>query len=129
MSALEQRLDQAVPGWQAIVVSPQFLDWATRIGPRMYGSTWRPRQQVLDDAVRAGDVATVIQLLREFEAYRSGAPSRSRIPTYTREQVRRGEFAGREMEWARLEADFIRAAREGRIPNGVPLAKNFGDGR
>jgi hypothetical protein len=42
-------------------------------------------------------------------------------PTYTRAQVkqlyeqhRKGAYVGREAEWARLEADFFTAQREGR---------------
>jgi hypothetical protein len=57
-----------------------------------------------------------------------------RKPFYTRPQIlkfheahRRGQITG--PEWDRLERDIIAAAREGRVANPVPLAKNFGDGR
>jgi hypothetical protein len=136
MTALEQELDRAAPGWRTVVHSPQWVDWLTRIGPKMYGSTYRPRREVFHDAARSGDVATVIQLLRDFEAYRSGAPSRTPIATYTREQIaenyrqhRRGAWNGREAEWQRLERSMIAAARDGRVPNGQPLTKNWQDGR
>jgi hypothetical protein len=135
MNTLERQLDQTAPGWRTTVNDPQFQDWATRIGPRMFGPTYRPRQEVLDDAARSGDVATVIQLLRDFEEYRSRSPTRTPIATFTREQIaenyrqhRRGAWNGREDEWARLERSMIAAARDGRVPNGQPLAKNWQDG-
>jgi hypothetical protein len=141
-ATMERELDEAIgSSWRSMIDSPQFKDWATRIGPRLFGSTFRPRQQVLDDAVRAGDSATIIQLVRDFGEYCNRGQSlmgrgRAVWPAYTREQVRqnyerhrRGEFAGREADWARLEKDMVRAARDGQIPNSVPLAKNFGDGR
>ena len=47
-------------------------------------------------------------------------------PIYTRETIgqlyeahRKGAYAGREAEWARIEADIFAAQREGRV-QGVP---------
>ena len=50
-------------------------------------------------------------------------------PIYTASQIsklydqkRRGAYNGREQEWARLEADFFRAQKEGRVVGGKDLA-------
>ena len=69
----------------------------------------------------------------------SSSPAASRAPSrrgvsgkkfYTRddikrlyEQHRRGTFAGREAEWAALEADLFRAQHEGRVEQKVYLTK------
>jgi hypothetical protein len=66
-------------------------------------------------------------------ARRSAMPSSSR-QFFTREQIRqnyerhrKGQITG--AEWNQLEHNMIAAAREGRVANAVPLAKNFADGR
>jgi hypothetical protein len=47
-------------------------------------------------------------------------------PIYTRAQIaqlyeqhRKGAYTGREAEWARQEADFYAAQREGRVRGGI----------
>ena len=64
-----------------------------------------------------------------------GSP-RQPAPTFTREQIQRnyrlhqkGEWAGREADWNRLEGQMIRAAAAGLVPGGLPTMKNHGDGR
>ena len=59
----------------------------------------------------------------------SGASGRARHadgPIYTRDQIaklyrqhQQGAYRGREAEWARQEADFYRAQREGRVLGGM----------
>jgi hypothetical protein len=130
MTALEQQLDNAAPGWRGIVNTAHFADWLTRIsrGP------WRSRQEEFDAAVQAGNSAPVVRLLQEFAEYRSRSQSLmsrgGRV--YSREQVRqayerrrRGQYS--DDEWRRVEHDIIAAGREGRISGGLALAKNPGD--
>jgi len=45
-------------------------------------------------------------------------------------QHRKGAFAGREIEWARIENDIVAAGREGRVIGGISLEKSrSGDSR
>jgi len=81
----------------------------------------------------------VIKFFQDYLAERPGqpAPQPGQRPSiaidgraiYTRPQIaqlyeahRKGAYAGREAEWAQLEADFIRAANEGRVVGAKSVA-------
>ena len=140
---LEQQLDAAVPQWRQIVSDPGW-DAFLAIPNRLTGQT---KGQLLDHANATSNVAGMAELIKEYawrlqmreldRAAMSGYPAfNGRRSTYTREQIaanyhahQRGEFAGREADWDALERSMIAAAREGRVANALPLAKNHGDGR
>ena len=129
---LEQALDRAVPNWREILTTPGWVGWM--VGTHLYSGT--SRQRHLDAAAARGDAEGVAQFFRDFLAWRpprapqpvGPAPDGKRI--YTRPEIlqlhaqhRKGAYKGREIEWARLENDIIRAGREGRIIGGIPLEK------
>jgi len=136
---LEQALDRAIPEWREISTNPWWLAWLA--GTHLYSGT--SRQWHLDVAAARGDADSVIAFYRDFLAWRPGRASSPVGPAptgkaiYTRadilrlhEQHRKGAFAGREVEWARIENDIIAAGREGRIIGGIPLEKSrSGDSR
>jgi hypothetical protein len=127
---IDMALDQAVPNWREINSDPRFIDWLRRSDPL----SGQPRQALLDEATTTGNAARVISFFRGFlneswGAGRGGAqrPAAGDKPTYTRAQIawfynqhRRGAYKGREAEWARQEADFYAAQREGRVIGGLP---------
>jgi hypothetical protein len=132
---LELELDRAVPNWREILTTPGWSAWM--VGTHLYSEL--SRQHHLDAAVARGDAHSVAEFFRDFlRAYPAAgrtpqptgpAPDGKRI--YTRpeilqlhEQHRKGAYRGREVEWARLENDIIRAGREGRIIGAVPLDKS-----
>jgi hypothetical protein len=106
---------------------------ATSIRAATNGVPLAPRS-----AVGRLDAVSVIAFYRDFLRTRPAAPSPAGpAPTgkhvYSRaeilrlhEQHRRGAYAGREAEWARLEHDIIAAGREGRVIGGVPLDRSSG---
>ena len=129
-----------MPNWRDINRDPQWHAWLA--GTHLYSGT--SRQRHLDAAAARGDAEGVAQFFRDFLQTRPArrtsslagpAPDGKRI--YTRpeilqlhEQHRKGAYRGREAEWARLEVDIHRAAKEGRIIGGVPLDKSrSGDSR
>ena len=138
---LEQALDRAVPDWREVLTTPGWSAWI--VGTHLYSEL--SRQRHLDAAAARGDADSVAEFFRDFlRTYPAAArapppagpaPDGKRI--YTRPEIlqlhaqhRKGAFAGRELEWARLENDIIRAGREGRIVGGVPLDKSrSGDSR
>ena len=100
------------------------------------------RHQHFNAAAARGDAESVISFFNDFLKTRPAAPQPAGpAPTgkqiYTRgdilglhEQHRRGAYAGREIEWMRIEHDIIAAGREGRIVGGIPLEKSrSGDSR
>ena len=126
-------LDRESPGWREVDSDPSWVGWLHGL----HALSGLPRQRHLDNAVMRGDAHRVVALFRDFLATRGQrAPQpRQERPTmasgaiYTRPQIaalyaahRKGAYAGREAEWNALEADFVRAAREGRIIGAKSIA-------
>src|SRR5262245_19261731 len=90
-------------------------------------------------SILTGDAESVISFFNDFLKTRPAAPQPAGpAPTgkqiYSRadilrlhEQHRKGAYAGREIEWMRIENDII-AGREGRIVGGVPLDRSRSGG-
>jgi hypothetical protein len=128
---LDEQVARAIPNYQEVDRDPAWHRWLMTPDPL----TGLPRQQLLNDAIASGSVARVSAFFRGFQQEHVGhvehtghvstgqrtRPAHGK-PTYTRAQIaqlyeqhRRGAYAGREIEWARLEHDIIAAGREGRI--------------
>jgi hypothetical protein len=154
---LDSQVEQAIPDYREFDHNPRWHKWLLGID-LMSG---RVRQQLLNEAISAGNAPRVLSFFRGFqnEEIATGhqqppqpspahappkeaaidlavlaSPGRARLatggdtsipadkPFYTRDQLkalysqhRRGAYVGREAEWARIDADIIAAAREGRI--------------
>jgi len=137
---LFQTLDRAVPNWRDINRSP---DWIAFLHTR-HALSGLPYQRWLDDAVAQGDSSRVIEIFRGFlqtaaghrgqeRARQAAAGPRQATVTgrhvYSRPEIARlyaahlaGAYAGREVDWARQEADIIAAGREGRVLNAKSVA-------
>jgi len=128
---LEIALDRAVPDWREIQNDPWWVGWLTTT--HLYSEL--SRQRHFDAAAARGDAEGVAQFFRDFLAWRpprapspvGPAPDGKRI--YTRDDIvqaardhRRGRIS--ETDYQRLFADIVRAGREGRILDGVPLEKS-----
>src|SRR5262245_53144214 len=128
---LELALDRAVPNWRELNNDPQ---WLAYLGQTHTFSNCS-RQTHLDEAVASGSADRVIAFYRDFQrsqavaarpappppqwGYRASPRDR---PTYTRTDITaahraymKGAYRGREAEYEALQAEFIRAQREGRI--------------
>jgi hypothetical protein len=133
---LDQQVEAAVPNYREIDRDPRWHDWLLGID----ALSGRQRQVLLNDAIAQGNAARVIGFFRGWQREAGAdtgqaAPRSQRMPTwgpdrpsYTREQISRlysqhlkGAYVGREAEWARLEADIIRAGAEGRIAGGQAI--------
>jgi hypothetical protein len=121
--AIERALDRSLPTWRQIYQDPTFADWLSQ--PDDYsGNT---RSQLLRNAVANGDAARVVAFYRGFhhapgprQQARSRQGASGSRPVYTRQQIanlyerrRKGEID--DARWARIEADIIAAASEGRV--------------
>jgi hypothetical protein len=129
---LDQQVTAAVPDYQQIDRNPSWHRWLLGIDPL----NGKIRQQLLNDAISSGNSARVIAFFRGFQqqghapsATKSSRASSSR-PTYTRDQIkqiyelhRKGAYAGREAEWARIKRDIFAAQREGRVQGAPYLTK------
>jgi hypothetical protein len=131
---LELALDRAIPNWREIQNDPWWVGWLTTT----YLYSELSRQRHFDAAAARGDAEGVAQFFRDFLAWRPrrAPPQAGPAPTgkhiYTRPEIlqlhaqhRKGAFAGREVEWARIENDIIAAGREGRVVGGIPLDKSI----
>jgi hypothetical protein len=130
--AIEQRrrldadLAAAVPNYQEIDADPRWLQWLAEPDP-LSGAT---RQQVLDDAIRAGSASRVVAFFNTFQQMRGDAahPARSRPRSaavqqgevLTRARIaelyelhRKGKLVG--PEWERTEQQIIAAAAAGNV--------------
>jgi hypothetical protein len=134
---LDSQVAAAVPNYREIDKDPRWHDWLLGID----ALSGRQRQVLLNDAIAQGNAARVVGFFRGWQQQAGAdtgqaAPRSQRMPmwgsdrpaTYTRAQIqrlyeqhRRGAYNGREAEWARLEADIIRAGAEGRIAGGEPV--------
>jgi hypothetical protein len=116
---MDREVEAAVPNYREIDADPRWHNWLLSTDPL----SGRQRQLLLNEAIRAGATARVVSFFRQSASQASyyGAPSSGK-PVYTRAQIaqiyaahRKGAYAGREAEWARIDADIIRAAAEGRV--------------
>ena len=122
---------RAIPIYREVDRDPRWHQFLREIDPY----TGQQRQALLIITIADGSESRIVALFKGFmqEAGVGGAqPSPTRghrasgKPTYTRETIgqlyeahRKGAYAGREAEWARIEADIFAAQREGRV-QGVP---------
>jgi len=129
---LEAALDREIPDWKTISNSSQWVAWLC--STHLYSEL--SRQHYLNSAVASGNVHLVAQFFKDFIAQRNAtqprpapsppqwgyqASSRDK-PIYSRDDIinasrayMKGAYRGREAEYEALQADIIRAAREGRI--------------
>src|SRR5262249_5880767 len=132
---LEAALDREVPGWRSISNDPQ---WLTYLGQTNTFSNCS-RQTHLDEAVKSGNAHCVIAFFHDFQRGQAAAarpapppPQWGRRasprdrPTYARADITaahraymKGAYRGREAEYEALQAEFIRAQREGRIVDAL----------
>jgi len=136
---LEQALDRAVPDWREFNRDPWWHAWLAMT--HLYSEASRGWH--LDAAAARGDADSVIGFYQDFlrthprRAPPPAGPALDGKTIYTRDDIlrlhaqhRKGAYAGREIEWMRIEHDIIRAARENRIIGGIPLDRSrSGDSR
>jgi hypothetical protein len=130
---LDQQVEQAIPDYRDFDRDPGWHKWLIGID-LMSG---RVRQQLLNEAVQNGNVARVKSF---FDGYRqeAGSPQtqtasgrragRADKPIYTRADIQKahraymqGGYRGREAEYERLQAEFVRASAEGRVVGGTDI--------
>jgi hypothetical protein len=131
---LDAAVEKAVPDFREIDRDKRWHRWLSSPDPL----SGRIRQEWLNDAIRTGATNRVIRFFQEFKQQAAGQgasqsygqASLSGKAIYTRPQIqalydqhRKGLWAGRESEWARIDADIIRAAGEGRILNPDRVTK------
>jgi hypothetical protein len=131
--ALAPALDREVAGWKEINCDPWWIVWLHGLD----ALTGLPKQRLLDDAVARKDVGRVAALFRDFafqygratvhKQVQSRAATTRGKPVYSRDDIIRahqafmkGRYRGREAEYEALQADFQRAAAEGRFSD-MPL--------
>ena len=124
--SFDQRVERAVPNYREIDRNPRWHRWLLSLDP-LSGCA---RQQPLNQAIVGSDANRVISFFRGFlqvdqATGQASLPASGRArspnkPVYARAQIahRRGAYAGREAEWARQEADFYTAQREGACSAG-----------
>jgi hypothetical protein len=136
---LDAAVERAVPNFREVDRDPRWHSWLSGVDIL----TGRARQVLLNDAIASTDAGRVAAFFRKFQSEvgdqsagaqaSSTASNRTRSSSgkqlYTRDQVKQlyrahqqGAYAGREVEWARQEADIIRASGEGRILGGTDVA-------
>jgi hypothetical protein len=124
---LDQQVAAAVPNYQEIDRDPRWHQWL--IGVDLMSG--RVRQALLNEAIQRGDARRVELFFKQFQqqegqgggSTRTGrTKSATTKPFYTHDDIkrlydqhRRGAYAGREAEWARIEADIFKAQHEGRV--------------
>jgi hypothetical protein len=126
---LDARVERAVPNFREVDRDPRWLQWLAGTD----ALTGRSRQQLLNDAIASTDANRVAMFFRRFQQEAgsvqapAAAPGRARSapsgkPVYSHTQIAEFYSQHRKGEWARLEADFFTAQREGRV-QGVCLTK------
>jgi hypothetical protein len=126
---LDNQVAELVPDYRTIDRNPAWHQWL--LGADLLSG--RIRQQLLNEAIQAGDVSRVKAIFDRFRQQGgqsvggSRAPSRFRSansdkPFYSRADItrsyeahRRGAYNGREDDWNAIEQDLFAAQREGRI--------------
>jgi exonuclease VII large subunit len=136
---MDQAVEAAIPNYREIDKDARWHRWLLGIDDL----TGRVRQTLLDDAIQKGSSYRAIEFFRRFlqeaaggtsQTYSSTTNRQTRsyggAPVYTRktiaqlyEQHRKGAWAGREAEWAQIEADIFRAQRESRVQDTPYLTK------
>jgi hypothetical protein len=132
---MDQQVEAAIPNYKELDQHPDWHQWLLGVD----NLSGRVRQNLLNEAKASGDAARCIAFFRSFFARPQPHASSSHGssygtrratssvsgPIYTAAQIaklydqkRRGAYAGREAEWARLEADIFRAQVEGRVLGG-----------
>jgi hypothetical protein len=130
---LELALDRAVPDWREFDRDPWWHAWLATT--RLYSEASRGWH--LDAAAARGDAGSVIAFYRDFLAQRGRAivheqaqdayrPTGKRI--YSRAEIsdmsrRRQKGQVDDTTWRRWEEELIRAGREGRVLDALPLSK------
>jgi hypothetical protein len=130
---LDQQVEAAIPNYREIDRNPNWHRWL--LGYDVLSG--EVRQRLLNAAIQRGDASSVIAFFRSYQRESGGTHTASPAsggrgrssggqPVFTRAQVKelyarhhRGEFAGKEAEWAQIEHSIIRAGAEGRILNGT----------
>jgi hypothetical protein len=130
---LDAAVERAIPNYREVDRDPRWHEFLRGVDP----FTGQQKQALLNIAIADGSASRVIAIFKGFlqeaggtQAYSGQAPAgRTRSsgrPVYTPQQIaefysqhRRGLWAGREDQWARLEADFFAAQRENRVA-GLP---------
>jgi hypothetical protein len=125
---IQQALDQALPHWRSTYANPAFSEWLE--SPDPYAG--EPRAQLLRRAVAAG-VRFYAGFEREAHHAPAGhqraqqsRPAASGGNIYTCQQItdfykRRRDGLISDADWARREADIVRAASEGRVVGALNL--------
>jgi hypothetical protein len=130
---IEQALDREVPDWREIYRDPRFAAWLAEPDPYADAT----RSQLMRGAVANGDAGRVVRFYQGFQQTARHAPaghpraSQSRPAAaggnvYTRQQItgfykqrRDGHIS--DADWARREADIVKAAAEGRVAGALNL--------
>jgi hypothetical protein len=131
---LNQELDAQLPNWREIDASPAWRQWLAQPDPL----SGVQRQRLLNDAIQQGHIARTIGFFNGFirentgsydSSYEQSQRARRRAaasaqPSYTRDQIakiydQRRQGLYDDQQFARLEADIIRAAREGRVADPI----------
>jgi hypothetical protein len=119
-------LDAELPTWRQTNSDPRWHAWLREVD--VYSNT--PRQLLLNHAFASGDASRVLALFNGFLSEHGGErAASSRAPRQQPEapiihtadidrfyeDVRRGKYEGKAAQKDALEAQIIRAAREGRV--------------
>jgi hypothetical protein len=133
---LDAQVSELVPDWRSIDKNPAWHKWLVGVDPL----SGRVRQILLNEAIDNSNARQVQEIFRQYMAQAGqpalGAPltrtghSRQGGRVYTRAEIKkiyddhlRGAYQGRDVDWARQEADIIAASREGRILNPDNITK------
>jgi hypothetical protein len=135
---LDREVEAAVPNYRDFDRDPRWHQWLLRTDP-MSGQI---RQQLLNQAISAGDTSRVVRFFRGFEAEPASsfenrpaggtrAPSRARPAGQTiydnasiaRLYDRRRKGLISDDKWPAIEADIFAAQREGRVQAAPFLTK------
>jgi hypothetical protein len=129
---IERALDNSGIDWHAVYNDPRFSQWLSEQDPYNDGT----RSQHLRRAVAAGDANRVVRFYQGFlteaghhasaghqRSYQSRSPATSGN-LYTRQQItdlykRRCDGLISDADWARREADIVKAAAQGRVVGAI----------
>jgi hypothetical protein len=118
---LDSQVAELVPDYRSIDRNPAWHQWL--LGADLLSG--RIRQQLLNEAIQAGDASRVKAIFDRFRqqgGQSTGSTASTGQPFYTRADItrlydahRRGAYNGREDDWAKIEADIFAGMREGRV--------------
>jgi hypothetical protein len=127
---IERALDNSGIDWHAVYNDPRFSQWLSEQDPYNDGT----RSQLLRRAVAAGDASRVVRFYQGFLQAAHHAPAGQRSHqsrqtasggnVYTRQQItnfykQRRDRHISDADWARREADIVKAAAEGRVVGAI----------